>query len=596
MIRHIVLSVIFVTLTRVDAQPYVWSENYAPTVTVGGAIYETTSSDFTTLNPVLTSNATENAIMALYDGPEAVQRDWLGTRTYRLEDGSFNLFWAKAIEEVRPEQEYIVSVREGWVWSDGVEMTADDAMATWTIVGDAAVESNNYSCSMVGDQPIEFEKLGKYQYRFSLPSPQVNAIAQYDCVTLNGLIPAHIFMPIYEAEGAEGIKRLWSVNTPPSEIVSGGPYELSEFRPGERLVLKRNPRYGDFVKAADGSPMTGPETWTVTVTEDENAELALATTGQASFLWPNSLDQVRAIRDAIDQGSIQGTFLPNIGPDTLVDFFFYNFNNTDPCKREMFRNRTFRQAISTMIDREALIQAALGGLGFAAVDWQSAAAAPFNAPHLAPFEFNPDAGVALLREIGFTEMGGDGVLRNPNTGCRTEFSMQYNAGNNRRSQEALVISQTLAPYGVKVNPREVSSEIWTDSWDGTTLPRPHDFDALMGGLAGGDIDNPSFDNGLRIASNLNGWNKDRASAEAWEVTMDQLTVQISTALDLEERVALYNERADLMREYLPLTPLISPAFSFYHNLENVWPTEKLNSTSIENPYRPGAFRETLMAP
>lgn len=579
-----------------QAQPYTWPEAYLASSRPGGAVKETSFGDFTTLNPVLTSNATENAVITMYAGPPAVNRDWLGTRTFRLEDGSFNLFWAKEIEEVRPDQEYIVTVREGWRWSDGVEMTADDAIATWTVVGDPDVESNNYSCSVVGEEPIEFEKLGKYQYRFALPEPQVNALAANDCVTVNRLVPAHVFMPVYQAEGAAGVKRLWGVDTPPAQIVSGGPYTLSEFRPGERIVLTKNPRYGEFVRAADGSPATGPDTWTVTLTEDENAELALVTTGQASFYWPTSLDQVRAVRDAVDGGTIPGAFYPNIGPDTLVDFFFYNFNNTDPCKRAMFRERAFRQAISSLIDRQALIDAALGGLGFAAKDWQSEAAAPFNAPELPDFEYNPNAGVELLRSVGFTELGGDGVLQNPETGCRAEFTLQYNAGNNRRAQEVLVISQTLAPYGVKVNPREVSTEIWTGAWEGTSVPRPYDFDAMMGGLAGGDIDNPSFDNGLRVASILNGWNKDKASAEPWELTMDRLTVRMNNTLDLGERVALYNERAALMREYLPLTPLISPAFHFYHNLSNVWPEEALDATSIENPYRPGSFRETQMAP
>lgn len=578
------------------SQPYSWPENYAPTAKAGGVVTETSFGDFTTFNPVLSSNATEQAVIGMYAGPAAVQRDWLGTRTYRLEDGSFNLFWAKEIEEVRPDQEYIITVREGWRWSDGVEMTADDAIATWTVVGDAAVESNNYSCSVVDEEPIAFEKLGKYQYRFSLPSPQVNALATNDCVTVNGLVPAHIFMPVYETEGAAGIKSLWGVDTPPEEIVSGGPYILSEFRPGERVVLKKNPLYGEFVKAGDSSPMTGPDTWTVTITADENASLALVTTGQASFFWPGALDQVRAVQEAVQQGSIDGTFFPNIGPDTLVDFFFYNFNNTNACKREMFRNPTFRQAISTMIDREALVQAALGGLGFAAKDWQSEAAAPFNTPDLPPLEFDPDAGVEMLNSIGFTELGQDGVLSNPDSGCRAEFTLQYPAGNNRRAQEVLVISQTLAPYGVKVNPREISSEIWSESWSGTSLPRPYDFDAIVGGLAGGDIDNPSFDNGLRIASNLNGWNKDKGSAEPWEVTMDRLTVKMNTTRDLDERVALYNERAELMREYLPMTPLISPAFHFYHDLGNVWPEEALDANSIESPYRPGGYRETLMAP
>ncbi len=579
------------------AQPFQWPAEYAPTAKQGGTIQEVTFGDITTLNPYLTSSATESAVLGMFSGPGTVYRDWVGTRSFRKADGSWNTFWAKEIEEVVPDQEFIITVREGWKWSDGTEITADDAMAARTIIGDPAVEANEFSCSEVDGEPVVYEKLGTYQYKITLPKPQVNSLAVKDC----GTLPAHIFMPVYEAEGAEGVKGMWGVDADPSEIVSGGPYILTEFRPGERLVLEKNPMFGEFVQAADGSPLPGPDGWVVTITEDQNQVLASVITGQTNFYWPTTLDQVRGVREALDSGSIQGTLNANIGPDTLVDFITYNFNKDDPCKGPMLRNPSFRQAIAIMVDRDALVQAALGGLGFPAKDWNSAAAKPFDAPNLDPFEFNPEAGVALLRSIGFTELGADGVLVNPENGCRAEFDLQFNSGNERRAQEALVISQTVAPYGVKINPREVSVDIWADSIVGDldydeTGVRTVDYDAQIWGLAGGDVDNPAFQNGLRLNTNLNAWNKSKVDVEPWEILIDRLTVKMNETLDLDARVAVYNERAEIMREYLPMTPLISPAFHIYTNMGNVWAVDKLDANSVESPYRPGGFRQNLTAP
>lgn len=576
------------------AQPFQWPPEYMPTAPRGGEVLETSFGDLTTLNPYFQGNATESAILGMYAGPALVYRDWAGDRSFRQEDGSFNTYWAESIEEVVPDQEFIVTVRQGWRWSDGTEMTADDAIAARTIHGDPEVESNEFSCSVVDEDPVVYEKLGTYQYRITLPRPQVNALAIKDC----GTVPAHIFMPIYESEGAEGIKRIWGVDANVSDIVSGGPYLPVEFRPGERLVLEKNPMYAEFVQAADGTGVPGPDRWVVNITEDQNQVLAQVVTGQASFYWPITLDQVRAVSEAVQAGSIDGQLIANIGPDTLVDFITYNFNNTDECKRDMFRRPAFRQAISVMIDRNALVQAALGGLGFPAKDWNSAAAEPFDAPNLDPFPHDPELGLELLASIGFTELGSDGVLMNPETGCRASFDLQFNSGNDRRGQEAVVISQTLAPYGVQVNPREVAIEIWQGAIVGDlnydeTGQRTVDYDAQIWGLAGGDVDNPSFPNGLRINTNLNAWNKSRTDVQSWELLMDRLTVQMSDTLDLDERVAIYNERAELMRQYLPITPLISPAFHFYTELENTWPLESLDANSIESPYRPGAFRENL---
>ena len=96
-----------------------------------------------------------------------------------------------------------------------------------------------------------------------------------------------------------------------------------------------------------------------------------------------------------------------------------------------------------------------------------------------------------------------------------------------------------------------------------------------------------------LGTNLNAWNKSRSDVAAWEILMDRLTADMVTELDSDTRVSIYNERATLMRENLPITPLISTAFHFYHDLGNVWPVDKLDANSIEGPYRPGNFRTLL---
>jgi peptide/nickel transport system substrate-binding protein len=600
-LRGILMVASFASLAAAQ-DVFMWPEAYAPTAEQGGTVQETVFGDIATLNPYLTSSATESAVLGLLSGPTIIYRDWAGTRQLTDEEGNYNLFWASEIEEVAEEQEFIVTLKEGWTWSDGTEMTADDVAASFTIHGDPEVESNVFSCSVVNEEPVEFEQLGRYQYRIRLPEPQVNAILSNDCgVAAGGVLPAHVVMPLYEEQGAAGVRGLWGVDADPTTIVSGGPYLLSEFRPGERLILEKNPMYGDFVQAADGSPMPGPDTWAVTITEDRNAELSLIVTGQANFYWPTTLDEVRAVNEAVNSGTIDGTFFPNISPSTGVDFITYNFNNTDECKRNMFREPMFRQAISIMIDRESLVQAAVGGLGFPARDFNGDAAAPFNAPDLPPFEFNPEAGVEMLAELGFTELGDDGVLVNPETGCRVEFALQFNSGNNRRAQLAQVIAQTVAPFGVNINPLEVSVDIWQESIVGDldfdeTGERTRDYDAQIWGLAGGDVDNPSSVNVLGLNTNLNSWNKSATDVEAWEVEMSELSYEMDGTLELQERVELYNQRADIMREYLPITPLINQSFHFYHNLGNVWDEDNLDANSIESPYRPGGFRGQLTLP
>ena len=105
-----------------------------------------------------------------------------------------------------------------------------------------------------------------------------------------------------------------------------------------------------------------------------------------------------------------------------------------------------------------------------------------------------------------------------------------------------VVAQTLADYGVEVNPREVSTEIWSDSITGTEgLPRSVDYDAQIWGLAGGDVDNPSSVNVVGLGVNLNSWNKSTTDVEPWEITMDRLSRRMDATLDLDARVEIYNQ-------------------------------------------------------
>src|SRR5690606_41032182 len=135
----------------------------------------------------------------------------------------------------------------------------------------------------------------------------------------------------------------------------------------------------------------------------------------------------------------------------------------------------------------------------------------------------------------------------------------------RRAQLAGIPSRTVAESGLEITPREVSSEIWSDSIVGTSegfdpaAGRSVDYDAQIWGLAGGDIDNPHFQNGLMLGTNLNAWNKSRDDSASCGLLMNRLTAAVVTEEHLDRRNGLYNARAPLMRYNLPHTTPTSPA-------------------------------------
>ncbi|MFX5772742.1 ABC transporter substrate-binding protein, partial [Acinetobacter baumannii] len=80
--------------------------------------------------------------------------------------------------------------------------------------------------------------------------------------------------PVYQKEGAEGIKKMWTLNEKPNNIVSGGPWLIESYRPGERLVLKRNPAFGEWNKDEAGNPLPYLDRYEIKIVKDINAALA----------------------------------------------------------------------------------------------------------------------------------------------------------------------------------------------------------------------------------------------------------------------------------------------------------------------------------
>ncbi|MGC8107744.1 ABC transporter substrate-binding protein, partial [Salmonella enterica] len=54
----------------------------------------------------------------------------------------------------------------------------------------------------------------------------------------------------------------------------------------------------------------------------------------------------------------------NIGPNASSQFIVFNWNKkSDPFKRELFRSAKFRQAMSYLVNRQAVVDVVYGGFG-----------------------------------------------------------------------------------------------------------------------------------------------------------------------------------------------------------------------------------------
>lgn len=98
----------------------------------------------------------------------------------------------------------------------------------------------------------------------------------------------------------------------------------------------------------------------------------------------------------------------------------------------------------------------------------------FN-PNLPTIEFNPEKAKQLLKEAGWQDSDGNGILDKNINGIKTEFKFTYLLNTNEsRKQTILVIADALKKIGI-------IAEIQTLEWSVFLEKiKKHEFDALMG--------------------------------------------------------------------------------------------------------------------
>jgi peptide/nickel transport system substrate-binding protein len=133
-------------------------------------------------------------------------------------------------------KEYTVKLKPGLKWSDGKPLTAEDLVFTYQMIKDPA--NNMLQGSNIRDALEEAEVLDETTFRLRFNAPKPFPEDLIGSLGLSTILPAHIFRPIYEAEGT--IENAAENQDP---TVFSGPYVLREWRRGESMLFEANPNY-----------------------------------------------------------------------------------------------------------------------------------------------------------------------------------------------------------------------------------------------------------------------------------------------------------------------------------------------------------------
>jgi peptide/nickel transport system substrate-binding protein len=527
------------------ANPFVYPSSWTVTplgdAQYGGTIVQGTLSDPRTFHPVLQSETNEVTDMMqwatlLTQGPDS--DDWI---PYAAE--SFTISDDGTI--------FDVVLRDGLKWSNGMPITVQDYFMSYLLQTNQETGSNKYDSWFLNDVQITVEITGANSLRFTFPGPDRTAFGKVALFP----VPDAVLGEAYRRGGAEGVNALWGTETDVSELIFNGPFMLTGFQPGERLIWARNPHFGDWNvdEAGRGLPYLDGRIHRIA---DGDAQLNLFLAGELDLFGPRNLDDIGVINVAVQNGDLDAEVVEGYGGASSSQFIVFNWNKaSDPAKEALFRNVDFRRAMAHLIDREAIIELVYGGAAepmYSGVYLPNGFWLDASTPRR---EYDPEQAIALLARAGYGSRDAAGFLVNA-AGERIKFSLATNAGNRQREAITQIFADSAREIGVEVDVLALDFSLLVDQLLSSGDDRA--FDAILIGLTGGSRTWPFGDSVYNCDGFLHMYNTSGSCLSALETRMQQLNKLGRQTLDTDAARAIGVEIQELEANLSPILYTVSP--------------------------------------
>ncbi len=283
---------------------------------------------------------------------------------------------------------YTFTLRDGWTWSDGTPVTADDYVyAFQRIVDPATAAPMAYRLYVIeGAQAINQGEVT------DLSTLGVRALDERT-VEIELIAPASWFLSSLGSIGHAVPK--WAIDahgtdwTLPENIVVNGPYKLTRLVPEDLAVLEKNPTYF----AADEVEF---DVVNLYVVAEESTAMSLYESGEIDTVNVPATDLERVRNDPTLSAEYYN------GPRYVL--YYYNFNVLRP----PFDDVRVRRAFAMALDKQSIVEFITRGGEVAAPTLTPPGSVGYVAPSAGVgIPFDPEGAKALLAEAGFAN--GDGL-------------------------------------------------------------------------------------------------------------------------------------------------------------------------------------------
>ncbi len=333
-------------------------------------------------------------------------------------DKDINLVpWAaKSFEILDGGKKLRFELKPGIRWFDGVELTAEDVEFTYKLMIDPKTPTA-YAEDYKAIQ--SFTVTGKYSFEATYAEPFARSLVTW----------ALAILPKHALEGQDLLNTKYS-----REPLGAGPYKLTSWEPGRRLVLDVNPDYFDGRAYLDQVVYRIIPDLSTQFLELKAKNLDMMGLTPQQYLFQTKGGDWDALYRKFKYLSFSYAYLA--------------YNLEDP----MFADKTVRQALAHAINKEEIIKGALLGLGVPTIGPYKPGTWVYNEA-IKDYAFDPELAKKMLAQAGWTDTNGDGLI--DKDGRPFSFTILTNQGNDLRVKTATIIQNRLKDVGIEVKIRTV---------------------------------------------------------------------------------------------------------------------------------------------
>jgi peptide/nickel transport system substrate-binding protein len=440
-----------------------------------------------------------------------------------------------------------LKLRRGVRFSDGQPFDADDVVFTFQAHLDEKVGSPQRGLLMVDGKPIGVKKIDAATVEFDLGGPYGPAERIFDSIAI---LPRHLLEAAYKRGQ---LAEQWGLGTAPGAMAGLGPFRLQSYRPGEGLVLERNPYY--WKRDSRGTQLPYLDEIVFLPVASEEAQVVRFLGGEGDILNHVSAKSYALLEK---EAGGRGYDLRDLGAGLEFDFLFFNLNppgaapEAVAAKQAWFRDERFRQAVSLGIDREAMVRLVFGGRATALGTHVTPGVKLWRNMELKPPARSLSEARKRLEAAGF-RASEDGVLRDRG-GRAVELTIMVSSAKPERMQMAAMIQQDLKELGLQVHVAGMESRTLQDR-----VFRSKNYEACLMALLFGDSD-PGSEMTLWPSNGpTHVWAPEQARPGfEWEAEIDRLMRQQMATQGYAARKKIYDRVQEIEAREEPMVSLLSP--------------------------------------